>query len=226
MTTFHFAAYSFAVSIDALITVFITPLYVTLYNSFCKDHSPEKVKDIKRLVLMWGFVLAAFAFPAKWVVEHFLDKYVASLPLIFVLFSTQAFYAVIKGVYVNYYKALKRQTQYFWQIMLMLIVAIVSSLLLYYIFKSMMSLAIAALLTAGIWLLINEYKHPELRYTIKDWAYVIVLLSIYLFSGLYLPTLVGTMLYLLTFVLVSVLLMKSQTKHLLGMCLSYIHRIK
>ena len=225
MTTFHFAAYSFAVSIDALITVFITPLYVTLYNSFCKDHSPKKVKDIKRLVLMWGFVLAAFAFPAKLVVENFLDKYIAAMPLIFVLFSTQAFYAVIKGVYVNYFKALKRQTQYFWQIMMMLVVAIVSSLLLYFLFKTMMALAVAALLTAAIWLLVNEYKYSELRYTIKDWIYIFVLLGIYLFSGLYLPTIWGTVLYLLSLILMSVVFMKKQTMQLLGACYAYVHRI-
>ena len=222
MTTFHFAAYSFAVSIDALITVFITPLYVTLYNSFCKDHTSAKIKDIKKLVLMWGFVLAAFAFPAKWVVEHFLNKYEASMPLIFVLFSTQAFYAVIKGVYVNYFKALKRQTQYFWQIMQMLVVAICSSLLLYFIFKTMFSLAVAALLTAVIWLLINEYKHPELRFTMKDWIYIITLLVAYLLSGLFLPTLIGMISYLSLFILLNIIIMNSQTKKLKEMCFTYI----
>lgn len=224
MTTFHFAAYSFAVSIDSLITVFITPLYVTLYNSFCKDSSPAKIIDIKKLVLMWGFILAAFAFPAKWVIEHYLAKYEAALPLIFVLFSTQAIYAVIKGVYVNYFKAMKRQKQYFWQIMAMLVFAVVSGLVLYFIFRTMMSLAIASLLTAIVWLAVNEYKHTELRFSFKDWSYIIVLLAVYLLAGIYMPTSIGSGIYVLTFILSSVILMRTQTLKMIGMCTAFIHR--
>lgn len=224
MSTFHFAAYSFAVSIDALITVFITPLYVTLYNSFCKDSSPDKIMDIKKLVLMWGFILAVFAFPAKWVVEHYLAKYEAALPLIFVLFSTQAMYAVIKGVYVNYFKAMKRQKQYFWQIMTMLIFAIISGLALYFIFKTMISLALGSLLTAVVWLAVNEYKHPTLRFSVKDWAYLTILLTVYLLTGIFLPTLAGTVIYVFTFVAASTVLMRNQTTKMIGMCTSFIQR--
>lgn len=223
MTTFHFAAYSFAVSIDALISVFITPLYVTLYNSFCKDKSPAKIINIKRMVLMWGFVLAILAFPAKWFVEHYLEKYETALPLIFVLFATQAIYAVIKGVYVNYFKAMKRQTLYFWQIMEMLIFAVASGLSFYFIFKTMMSLAVASLLTAIIWLALNEYKHPDLRFSPKDWIYLGVLMAVYLFSGIYLPTTIGFVLYLFAFVLASMTLMSQQAQRLIGMCFSYIN---
>ena len=224
MSTFHFAAYSFAVSIDALITVFITPLYVTLYNSFCKDSSPTKIMDIKKLVLMWGFIMAAFAFPAKWVVEHYLFKYEAASPLIFVLFSTQVLYAVIKGVYVNYFKAMKRQKQYFWQIMSMLIFAVVSGLALYFIFKTMMSLALASLLTALVWLAINEYKHAKLRFTLNDWTYLTVLLTVYLLAGIYLPTLIGAVIYVLIFVLASIIMMHSQTMKMIGMCSAFMQR--
>lgn len=211
MTTFHFAAYSFAVSIDSLITVFITPLYVTLYNVFCKDHSDERVLNIKRLVMMWGFVVISLAFPAKFVIEFYLSKYEASLSLIFVLFSTQVFYAIIKGVYVNYFKALKQQKQYFGQIMEMLAVAIVLSLSLYLIFRSMMSLAIATLLTSVIWLIINELKFKNLRFRVFEWIYLVGLVLIYLFCGLCLPTIEGCLLYLLSLSLMCFFFMKPQT---------------
>lgn len=210
MTTFHFAAYSFAVSIDSLITVFITPLYITLYNTFCKDHSPLRIVKIKKIVLMWGFVIISFAYPAKYVVEHYLPKYEESTSLVFILFATQVFYAVIKGVYVNYFKALQRQKQYFWQIMMMLIIAIVSGLSLYFIFKSMMSLAIAALITAIIWLVVNEIRFPEIRFSIKDWGYIVFLLGIYIVSGLYFSTLIGLVVYAIAFLVFSLIFMKQQ----------------
>ena len=210
MTTFHFAAYSFAVSIDSLITVFITPLYVTLYNAFCKNHAASHIINIKRMVLMWGFVIITFAYPAKFVIENYLPKYNDSLPLVFILFATQVFYAVIKGVYVNYFKALRKQNQYFWQIIKMLFVATVSGVTLYLIFKSMMSLAVAALITAIIWLVVNELKFKELRFSCRDWSYLTLLLSVFVVSGLLLPSIMGMLVYTLTFVVTSFMFMRPQ----------------
>lgn len=226
MTTFHFAAYSFAVSIDSLITVFITPLYITLYNAFCKDHSPERILSIKRLVMIWGFVLISFAFLAKWVVETYLPKYVDSLPILFILSSAQVFYAVIKGVYVNYFKALKKQTQYFWQIVAMLFVAIALSLGLYLIYKSMMSLAVAALLTAVIWLVINEVQFKELRFSHKDWIYLTFLLVAYIFLSQLPITLVAMGAYLVLMVIMSLLFMREQCSQLYTMIINKLKRNK
>lgn len=225
MTTFSFAAYSFAISIDALITVFITPLFVILYNAFCKDQSADRVLNIKRLVLMWGFIIVLLAFPAKWFVENYMDKYNASIPLIFILFCTQVFYAVIKGVNVNYFKALKMQKQYFRQIMVMLIVAVIFSLLLYLIFKTMMSLAVAGLLTAVVWLLVNEIRFKELRFKWNDWIYLSTLLVIYIISGLYLPSILGFFVYLISLIALSSIFMRQQTNMLLEILKSKIIRL-
>lgn len=224
MTTFHFAAYSFAVSIDSLITVFITPLYVTLYNVFCKDNSSARVVGIKRMVMMWGFVIISFAFPAKLVIENYLPKYQTSLPLIFILFSTQVFYAIIKGVYVNYFKSLRQQKKYFWQIMMMSGIAIISGLTLYFIYKSMISLAISALLTAIIWLIINEVKFTELRFSIGDWSYLIILLIVYISSGLFLSTITGLFVYLVAFALCSMIFMRVQSIELARMAKGIINK--
>ena len=222
MSTFCFAVYSFAISIYALITVFITPLFVTLYNAFCKDHSAARVLNIKRLVLIWGFIIILLGFPAKWFVENYMDKYTAALPLIFILLSTQVFYSVIKGVYVNYFKALKMQKQYFRQIITMLVIAIISSLLLYIIFKTMMAIAVAGLLTAIIWLLVNEIRFKELRFKWSDWLFLSILLVIYILSGLYLPSILGFFIYLISMIAISLIFMRQQTNMMLALLKSKI----
>jgi O-antigen/teichoic acid export membrane protein len=228
MTTFSFATYSFAISIDALINVFIQPLFVTLYNAFCKDYSSDRVLNIKRLVLMWGFIIILLAFPAKWFVENYIDKYNAAIPLIFILFCTQVLYAIIKGVYVNYFKALNMQKQYLRQILIMLIIGIVFSLLLYITSKTMMSLAVAGLLTAIIWLMVNEIRFKELRFNRNDWIYFTTLIAIYIVSGLYLPSILGFFVYLISLIALSAFFMRQQTNMLLEMLkpklLSVIHK--
>lgn len=226
MSTFHFASYSFAVSIDSLITVFITPLYVTLFNAFCKDHSAARIINIKKMVLIWSFVVIFLAFPAKFVISLYLPKYASSLPLIFILFATQVFYAVIKGVFVNYFKALKKQTQYFWQIIAMLGVAIVLGLILYFSFESMMSLAVAALITAAIWLIVNEIRFTELRFRRNDWLYLAILLSIFIIAGLTLPTLIGCIIYSISFLILTILFMPEQSKQIINLIKLQLSKLK
>ena len=118
MTTTDFAIYSFAVSVDSLVAIFVNPVTITMYHTLCTIKESDKIREMKRMILLWGCVIMALAFPAKWVIEHFLDKYLHAVELIFLLFATQAFYAVIKGIYVNLFKARKQQQTYFRQMIL------------------------------------------------------------------------------------------------------------
>ena len=73
-----------------------------------------------------------------------------------------------------------------------------------------MSLAVAALITAIIWLIINEINFRELRFSTSDWIYIFFLLVIYLTSGLLLPAFVGLAVYLTAFFVASLIFMKPQ----------------
>ena len=229
MTTLHFAAYSFAASVDSLITVFITPLYITLYNEFCKDHSKERIIYIKKYVLLWGCIIVLFAFPAKWVVQHYMVKYEASISLVFVLASTQVFYAIIKGVYVNYFKALKQQKAYFFQILLMLAISVITGLVMYFVFKSMLAVAFAALVVSVVWLIINEVKFKEIRFKWREWMYLIVLSITYLYCGLFLSSFLGGVIYMVILLVMSFCFLRPQVQALVTMAQKkiffYIHRL-
>ena len=96
MNSISFAQYSFAVSLENIVNVFITPITISLYNVFCNNRTIEYVRKIKKMTLLWGCVIIAGAFLVKLVVTHFLPDYVDSLAIIFPLFGAQAFYAVIK----------------------------------------------------------------------------------------------------------------------------------
>lgn len=217
MTTFYFASYSFAVSVDALITVFITPLYVTLYNEFCRNRLPERVKNIKKYVMLWGCIIVIMAFPAKWIIERYLDKYEASLSVLFILFSTQIIYAIIKGVYVNYFKSLKRQKEYFKQIMLMLVISIALGLILYFVFKSMLAVAFAAFIVAFFWLIINEIRFKELRFGWQEWLYLLFVIATYIICGLFLSSILGLLVYTIILLILSMSILKPQFFNLLKM---------
>lgn len=58
---------------------------------------------------MWGFIVIAAAFPAKWILENYLQKYIFANSIIFTLFASEIFYLVVKGIYVNIYKSEKNK---------------------------------------------------------------------------------------------------------------------
>jgi O-antigen/teichoic acid export membrane protein len=216
LTTADFAVYSFAVSVDSLVTVFITPIAITLYNTLCKEQNINKIKQLKDMILVWGFIVTALAFPAKWVIEHFLVKYIDAVPIIIILFTSQALYAVIKGVYVNLYKARKQQTIYFKQMIAMVILAAALDAVMYLIFKSGISLAVGTLMTAVAWLVINEIKNKEIRYEFKQWIYLVALVGIFIVSGLCLPTIFGFIVYIAVLFGMSISLMREPFKTMIG----------
>ena len=209
MTTTDFAIYSFAVSVDSLVAIFVNPVTITMYHTLCIIKESDKIREMKRMILLWGCVIMALAFPAKWVIEHFLDKYLHSVELIFLLFATQAFYAVIKGIYVNLFKARKQQQTYFRQMILIVIVAAALNGGGFLLFRSRVSIAAATFLSALIWLTINERKNPEIAFRAKEWLFLGLMLAVFFACGLRLGAVAGLLAYGACAVLLSLLLMRN-----------------
>lgn len=222
LTTTDFAVYSFAVSVDSLVTVFITPIAITLYNTLCKEQNIERVKQLKDMILVWGFIVVALAFPAKWVIEHYLTKYVEAVPIIIILFTAQVLYAVIKGVYVNLYKARKQQNVYFQQMISMVVLAAVLDGIMYVIFRNGFSLAVGTLMTAITWLVINEKKNSEIRFSLSKWVYLMLLMGTFVLCGLYLSAVVGCIVYVGAMLLLNIVFMRAPFKTMLDSALGMV----
>lgn len=208
MNSFYFAQYSFAVSVEQIINVFITPITVSMYNYFCRETNIDNIKKIKKIVLIWGCLIIGGAFPLKFIIEWILPKYKESSGLIFILFAAHAFYTVIKGIYVNYYKSKLLQKIYFWQLSGMTVVAFVTNCIAYYLLKSMYSFAFATLLTALLWYIVCEISTKELRADIRENIAFALMVSMYLVCGLKMNAIIGCICYVIAFGLILIFLMR------------------
>ena len=202
MQNIHFALYSFSASLLNLLNVFITPITVSLYNYFCRGISEEKIKQLKRLVLAWGLLLIAAAFPVKWILINYLNKYIKATEIVFILFAAQIFIAVIQGIYVNLYKAKHLQKLYLFQMLIMLIIGIISNGIFYYIFKSMEAFAYATLFTYFIWFVLCEKRNCEIRYGKQDYISILILIGVYLIAGFKLNPIVGLIIYVIMYIFI------------------------
>lgn len=224
MTTTDFAIYSFAVSIDSIINIFVTPIAITLYNTLCKEHDIDKIKYMKRMILIWGLTVISLAFPAKWVVEHFLDKYIGAIDIIFWLFGAQAFYAVIKGLYVNMYKARKKQNIYFIQMVAMTGTAAATNAIFYFFYRSSIAFAMATFATALIWLITNEVQNRDLAFSFKEIFYLATLLCVFFFCGYRFGAIVGFIVYIVVLCILSMALLRGPFLEMINTLLGVFHK--
>lgn len=200
MSSTSFALYSFGSSLLNLLNVFISPITISLYNYFCKDIIDERIIKLKRLVLAWGLLLIAAAYPVKFILIKYLDKYLNANNIIFVLFCAQIFVVIIQGVYVNLYKAKQQQKRYLLQIIVMLVVGLLTNAGFYFVHRSMEAFAWATLITYIVWFLICEIK-STIRYNLKEYIAICILATVFLVTGYLLHPVLGLLVYLVSYLM-------------------------
>lgn len=218
MGTREFALYSFAVSLENIISTFTAPISITFYNYFCIGLDSKKICRIKNVLLLFGFVLLSTIFPVKWIVYKYIKNYVGSIDIVLYLFIAQFFYMIIRSIYVNLYKANKKQNRYLKQIVIMLVVAFITNIIFYLINKTMVSFAIATCLTAILWFLWCELRHPDIRYGIKEYLSIIIAILTCFVCQEWMPTLLGFCVYLIVILLISFLFLRSSFNYCIQSC--------
>ena len=175
-----FAFYSFAVSVENLMNVFITPISTVMYNYLCNNKSKEQIIKVKSIISLFASVVIIVIFPAKFIVDIWLTKYIDSLIVLFLLFSAQYITILVRCIHVNLYKAEKKQNRYFIIMLIIVIISIILNTLLYVIFGTMESIAIATLITSFVWFIIGEMDFKKYRMKINNYLYIILCLIVFL----------------------------------------------
>lgn len=203
-----FAFYSFAVSIENLMGVFITPISVTMYNYFCKHKSKKSILKIKKIMIIFAVFVVCCLFPAKFVIELWLPKYYESIFVLCILFGAQLFSIIIRCIHVNQYKAFGKQNKYFIIMMLIVGLSIILNAMFYFIKHSMEAIAFATLITNFVWFVIGEITFKDYRYKKTEYLYIIFELILFLICGMCLNSVIGGITYFSISLLVSWIIMK------------------
>ena len=155
----QFAIYSFAAAISSIAYTFVSAVGIVFFP-YLSGILPELRTRAYHLakpaiVVSWAASLALY-FPVTRLVEFYLPHYVAGLPIMQILLCTVGFGSLIQILHVNYYKAYRRQRQYFlWGITALALSAILN-LSAIKIFGTLESVAIATLVSFAMWYIMNE----------------------------------------------------------------------
>lgn len=214
--TIKFAFYSFAVSVENLMNVFITPISTVMYNYLCNNKDSEKVIKIKRLILLFSVFIVSIVFGAKFIINTWISKYNDSVIVMILLFAAQYVSIIIRCMHVNLYKAEKKQNRYFIIMVLIVLLSVTLNVIFYYINKSIESIALATLITNIVWLTVGEIDFKEYRLKIKDYTYMIILLVIFITCGIFVNSILGFIIYIMSAILLSMILLRETSIYCLN----------
>ena len=214
MSTIHFAQYSFAVSTESIVNVALAPVVVTLYNYFCKHTNLVEIKKMRNCIMIFATYVVSCAFGAKFIIERFLDKYIDAANVMFILFASQICYVVIKGIYVNIYKAQKRQKDYFTKLMFVVIIGIVLNAVFYFIIHCKEAFAVGTLVLALIWLVLCLKDFPELDFKVTEGVYLLTSIIFFILCGAVFNSIVGFIIYILYITAAALILMRQDLRYL------------
>lgn len=210
----QFSVYSFAVSLDSMLNTFVTPISVTMYNYLCKNEYKNNIIKIKCYLLILGSSLVTVAFPIKIFIKTFLIDYYEVIDCMFILFTCQIFNLVIKGIYINLYKADGEQSKYTKQMVLIMIIGFVSNIIFIKVMKSKEGIAIATLITNCIWFVICELK-SNVKYRKSEYFAMTLIICSFLFGGIFCNPIFGGIIYISSLLLIFVTLLKKDFMELI-----------
>lgn len=209
LDNYAFAQYSFAVSLENMLNLAITPITIPLYNYFCIEKKESRIRFAHDCICLFSSFLISSAFVAKFVVELYLPQYVSSCTVIFLLFGGQAFQFIVKAVYINLYKADKRQKTYFIKLSTIILLGAVLNHICFSIMGTKESFAVGTLLCSVFWCFLSFVDYLFLRIKMREIVYLLLEVTLFIVAGHFCNSICGLFIYLLGTVALSALFMKN-----------------
>jgi O-antigen/teichoic acid export membrane protein len=210
-----FAFYSFAISMMSVINVLISSITMTLYPYLARNQNSSIVSRVKEYFLIIGTLASGGYFAFVFIVNNFLPKYVPSLNVISILFAGYPAIIVINALYINLYKAQKREKKYALAVGKMLLIAILLNFVAIVIYKSNLSIAIATTISFYIWYLYSYKDFYSLKIDIKEKIYLVTFFITFLITSNFLKWLHGLFIYYTIIILINFIFYKNEARSLI-----------
>lgn len=227
METYVFALYSFAATVEGFLSYAISPISITLYNYFCKNREINHINTIRQYIVIFSCIIVSSAFAVKFILEFYIPKYYDCVDVLFILFSGQIIYAIIRCFYINIYKADKKQNRYFINIIKVVICGFLFNVILFIIMHRVEAYAIGTFLSAIVWLELCDYDYREYKFSKQEFLFIVISILSMNIYGIYLSSYVGFILYILTITVSAFLLLRTSFKGIINLvCDTIMNKMK
>lgn len=179
-STFSFAQYSFAMSTQTIMTMFITALANPFYPRLAKgDIDKPYIQRLKKLLFIFGAYSGCAYFAVSFCVKHWITKYIPSLDVVAMFFAVFPAMAVINVIYINMYKIKKMLKRYIFTLLGMLGVAALLNYISVLLHGDYVGISLATMISYYVWLLYSQRDFEEINLDFRDYGYLAGFLAIY-----------------------------------------------
>jgi O-antigen/teichoic acid export membrane protein len=198
-----FAFYSFATSMLGFIILAINSIALTLYPHLSRKESHQGTGHYRSNFFMLGSFSLLFFYLVSFVVRIFLPDYTASIKILMILLASMPGLLIIKALYLNMYKVTQRTRAFWLDTIKYLLVALLLHAVIFFLFRSDTSMAIASVISIYVWVFSPPaFLQTERKQILKEVLYTVVCLTAYIFTALYLDSLLLSMAILILFLAV------------------------
>lgn len=177
----QFAMYSFAMSMQTIMTVFIISLSQPLYFKLAAaDMEKKEYRTLKELLLTFGSLSSCAYYACSIMVKWFIPKYTDSIGVIAIFFAMFPAMSVINCLYINLYKSRKMVFKYVTSLVIILAISVVLDAAVIAVKLDYIYLAVATVVVYYIWLLLGSFDFPELKLTVRDYMYFAAYFAVYI----------------------------------------------
>lgn len=175
-----FARYSFALSLQSIVTVFITAFTQPMYHFLAKGVIEKKdYMTLLRILMMLGAVGGVAYYGCSFVVSWLLPSYQPSLDIIAIYFMTFPAMAAINCLYINLYKLRRMKKQYIIRLLSVLALSVLMNILLLTWRWELSSVATATAMVYYIWLICEAITFRDVGFSLRDGLFLVAYLCVY-----------------------------------------------
>lgn len=223
--TDSYSVYSFAYSLIAMVTTVVSAISLVIFPRL-RQMDINKIMSTYKLGISAICVVAFFSMlayqPLCLFIKWFLPDYYGSIEYLRIIFPGLSLSSCISIIMFTFYKALEAHVVYFRNSCFVLAVGVITNTIAFLVFRSPSAISFASIVTMSIWFLINDYYFIS-KYKINEknnYIYIVAnSIVFYLISGLQMELWVSWILYLVGFIILTLLFEK-------GFIISLINRIK
>lgn len=190
-----FAFYSFAISMMAMINIFINSITTVFYPYLSRNKDENILDRLKGYFLIIGSLAAGSYFVLAFIVQNFIPKHIPALNIIAIIFAGFPALITIKALYVNLYKIRKSDKLYVKTVFFMLLVSIMLNFIVLITFGNNTSIAIATTISFYIWFYFSSRHFETLDIKLKEIIYLIIYISLFIFTSNFIGLLSGTLIF-------------------------------
>lgn len=182
----EFAYYSFGISMQAIMSIFITSFSQPLYPAIASGKiSDEKLKRVKELLLIFGSYSGCAYFVVSYIVTYFIPKYLQSLDIVRVYFFIFPAMAIVNCLFVTLYKARFKIKIYVKTLAFLILFSACLNIIAVNFFNNYLYIGAATVIIYYIWAFIASYQFNEVKINFHDELFLIMFFLLFFSSSYY-----------------------------------------